>query len=184
LYDVYRAWVEQEIARSGLPPVVARRQALRAEPYTRFATVAAGTGEACRIFVSWFRGRPVAASMLLVHGHYGTLWRSYRIPQLAGPVFAHLLNQVTAIEDAVASGCRSIELVPSGSGIEGLYAANSLGASTGSVVDLRIEPAGLARLRAAGARAEGVLVRALTRSPASPTRGRRRDLRVGRAAPV
>jgi hypothetical protein len=170
-YDIYRAWLEREIHRSGLPPLVARRRALRAEPQAKFAAVATGTGDACRVFVGWYRGRPVAASILLVHGHHASRWRSYSVPELAAPVCADLLTQVTGIEDAVSSGCRSIDLVECGGVENRQHDRNSLGASAGSVVDLRIEPAGLARLRAAGARAEGVLVRALTRSPASSTLG-------------
>jgi hypothetical protein len=171
-YDIFRAWLEREIPRSGLPPRVARRRALRAEPYAKFAAVAAGTQDACRIFVAWYRGRPIAASILLVHGHHASCWRSYSIPELAAPVFADLATQVSGIEDAIRSGCRTIDLVRSGGIEDRQHTKNSLGASAGSVVDLRIEPAGLARLRAARARAEGVLVRALTRSPASPAPGR------------
>ena len=161
-YDIYRAWVERQIVRSALPPVVARRRALRAEPYAKFATVAASTKEACRTFVGWYRGRPVAASIMLLHGHHASSWRSYCIPELATPVFADLLTQVSGIEDAVSSGCRRIDLVCSNGAGDGQQHENSLGAVAGTVVDLRIEPAGLARLRAARARAEGVPVRALT----------------------
>ena len=81
------------------------------------------------------------------------------------------LNQVACIEDASLSGCRWFDLGQSG-GVASLQDyKSSLGASPRSVVDLRIEPAGLARLRAARGRAEGVLARALTRSPAGPTSG-------------
>jgi GNAT acetyltransferase-like protein len=170
-YDVYRAGVEREVAGAGLPTAVARRRTLRTESYADLAAVAAGTGEACRTFVAWFRGRPVAAAMLLVHGDYASVWRSFRVPELATPVSADLLTLVTAVEDAVGSGCRSIDLVPSWGSVGGPHHKNPLGASARSVVDLRIEPAGLARLRAAGARAEGVLIRALTRSPASSSLG-------------
>jgi len=169
-YDIYRAWVERQIPRSGLPPVVARRRALEREPYAKFAAVAAHTGEACRVFVAWFRGRPIAASILLVHGQHASAWRSYSMSELAAPVSADLLTSVTSIEDAISSGCRSIDLghPPAENGER---VKSSLGAFAGSVVELRIEPAGLARLRAAGVRAEGVLERALTRSPASSTLG-------------
>jgi Acetyltransferase (GNAT) domain len=170
-HDIHRSGVERDIARSGLPPLVARRRALQAQPHADLAAVAAGTGAACRTFVAWFRGRPVAASILLVHGDHASLWRSFCVPQLAGPIAADLLTAVTAIEDAIGSGGRVLDLVPSGGSIGGPHDKNSLGASAGSLVDLRIEPAGLARLRAAGARAEGVLERALTRSPASSTLG-------------
>jgi hypothetical protein len=169
-YSVYRAWLERAIPGSGLPALVARRRAVRAEPLAKFAAVAASTGQACRVFVAWYRGRPIAASIMLVHGHHASSWRSVSIPELATPLGADLVTQVTSIEDAVSSGCRSIDLVCPG-GMENRQHKNSLGASAGSVADLRIEPAGLARLRAARARAEGVLERALTWSPASSILG-------------
>ena len=50
----------------GCRPLVARRLALRQEPYEKFAAVAAGLGDACRVFVAWYHGRPVAASIMLV----------------------------------------------------------------------------------------------------------------------
>jgi hypothetical protein len=170
-HDIYRGWVERWIPRSGLPPVLARRMALREEPLHKFETVAAEIGEDCRVFVAWHRGRPVAAGITLVHGQHAIGWRSYSIKELAAPVSANIFNQVACIEDASRSGCRWFDLGQSG-GVASLQDyKSSLGASPRSVVDLRIEPAGLARLRAARGRAEGVLARALTRSPAGPTSG-------------
>ena len=148
-HEIYRAWVERWIPRSGLPHMVARRTAMRQEPYAKFATVAARTGDACRMFLAWYHGRPVAATIMLVHGQHAVAWRSYSIAELPTPVCAHLLTQVTAIEDAVRSGCRSIDLGQWGGAGDPQREENLLGAVPRSVVDLRIEPAGLARLRAA-----------------------------------
>ena len=179
-HEIYRAWVERWIPRSGLPPMVARRMAMGQEPYAKFAAVAAMAGDACRLFVAWYHGRPVAATVMLVHDQHAVAWRSYSIEELAAPVCAHLLTQVTAIEDAVRSGCRSIDLGPA-DGVDTFQREeNSLGAVPRSVVDLRIEPAGLARLRAARNRTKGVLVRALTRSPGRSTLG---QLSLSRSAP-
>lgn len=165
-YDIYRSWLEREQPRSGWRPGVGHRSARRAEPYAAFAAVAEGLGEGCRVFVARFRGRPVAATILLVHGQHAVAWRSGRIGELSDPIAADLLTRVTTIEDAVRSGCRDIDLGPWDRGRD----TNPLGASLRAVVDLRIEPTGLARLRAARAQVEG-LVRALTRTPASPTSG-------------
>ena len=170
-HEIYRAWVERWIPRSGLPPLVARRTAMRQEPYAKFATVAARTGDACRMFLAWYQGRPVAAAIMLVHGQHAVAWRSYSIAEPPTPVSAHLLTQVTAIEDAVSSGCRSIDLGQWGGAGDPQREENLLGAVSRSVVDLRIEPAGLARLRAVRDGAEGVLARALTRSPGRSTLG-------------
>lgn len=165
-YAIYRAAVERAVPGSGAAPVPTRR----VEPYEMFAAVAAMTGEACRVLVAWYRGRPIAALILLMHGQHAVVWRSYSIRELATPMTAGLLLHVTAIENAISFGCRFIDLGPSGDA-EPEYDTSSLGASPRSVVDLRIEPAGLARLRAARERAGGVLVRALTRSPDSSTLG-------------
>lgn len=162
-YDIYRAWVERSIHCLGLPPTLARWHALHHEPYRKFQTVADTIGEACRVFVAWYQGRPIAASILLVHGQHAIGWRSYSIRELAAPVSANLLTQVTGIEDAISSGCRYIDLGQSGGVADLLHFKSSLGASPRPVVDLRIEPAGLTRLRATEKRAEGVLVRALTK---------------------
>ena len=170
-HEIYRAWVERWIPRSGQPPLVARRMAMRQEPYAKFAAVAAGTGDACRMFVARHDGRPVAAAIMLVHGQHAVGWRSYSISELAAPVSAHLLTQVTAIEDAVSSGCRSIDLGQWGGAEDLEREGTSLGAVSRSVVELRIEPAGLARLRAVRDGAQGVLARVLTRSPGRSTLG-------------
>jgi hypothetical protein len=45
---IYRAWVDRWAPVPGLPPLVARRVAMRQEPLKKFETVAAMTGNACR----------------------------------------------------------------------------------------------------------------------------------------
>lgn len=162
-HDVYRAWVERWIPRSGLPPALARRVALRQEPLHKFRTVAALTGDACRVFVAWHEGRPVAASVMLTYGAHGIGWQSYSIKELAAPVSADLLAQVVGMEDALASGCRYVDLGQSDEARNLLHFENNLGASARSVVDLRIEPPGLTRLRSVRHQAKGVMARALTR---------------------
>ena len=166
-YQVYRACGERGDRRTGAAPGPARR----VEPYAAFTTVAATTGESCWVSVAWYRGRPIATLILLVHGLHAVVWRSHRLGEVAAPVSAGVLLQVAAAQAAVRAGCRFLDLGPSGDVNLGAD-QDSLGASPRSVVDLRIEPAGLARLRAARGRAEGVLARALTRSPAGPVPGR------------
>ena len=151
--------------------MLARRSALRQEPLQKFEAVAAGMGDACRVFVAWHRGRPVAAAITLVFGEHAIGWRSYSITELAAPVAANLLTQVAASEDACSSGCRWFDLGQSGEVRQPAPLQELARRVSRSVVDLRIEPAGLARLRAVRERAEGVLVRALTRSPDGSTLG-------------
>lgn len=165
-HDIYRAGVERWIPRAGLPPALARRVALRQEPLHKFRTVAALTGDACRVFVARHEGRPVAASVMLTYGAHGIGWQSYSTTELAAPVSANLLTQVVGLEDALASGCRYIDLGQSGEASPLQF--KHLGASPRAVVDLRIEAPGLTRLRAAKLRAEGAVVHALTRSSVGP----------------
>jgi hypothetical protein len=164
-HQIYRAWVDRWVPRSGLPPMVARRLAMRQERLKKFETVAAMLGQACRVFVAWHRGQPVAAAISLVYGQHAIGWRSYSIKELAAPVSANILTQATCIADACHSGCRSFDLGQSG-GVASLQSyKNSFGATPRRVVDLRIESPGLMQLRSAKERAQGVLVAAITRTP-------------------
>jgi Acetyltransferase (GNAT) domain len=167
--------VEQDTTGRLIPVVDdiyrARRRARRAEPDLRIADVAARMGRACRVFVAWRCGRPVAASIMLVHGQHATVWHTIGVGEPAAPAGTDLLLRATAIEDAARSGCRDIGLGPAGDGPDLSGRTGLIGAAFRSVVDLRMEPAGLARLRAARARAEGVLERAPACPPASPTLG-------------
>jgi len=163
-HQIYRAWVDRWVPKSGLPPMVARRLALQQEPLRKFETVAASLGESCRIFVAWHGGQPVAAAISLVHGQHAIGWRSYSIKELAAPVAANLLTQVSCVADACESGCRYFDLGQSG-GVATLQSyKNSFGATPHWVVDLRIEPPGLSRLRSAKERLQGAVVAAVTRS--------------------
>ena len=144
---------------------------MRQEPYEKFAAVAAGTGDACRMFVAWYHGRPVAASIMLVHGQHAVGWRSYSISELAAPVSAHLLTQVTGIEDAVSSGCRSIDLGQSGGAEDLEREGTSLGAVRGRSWTCGSSRLGWPGCGPSGTRAEGVLARALTRSSGRSTLG-------------
>ena len=170
-HQIYRAWVDRWAPRSGLPPMLARRLALRQEPLHKFETVAAVLGRDCRVLVAWHRGHAVAAAISLVHGQHAIGWRSYSIKELAAPVAANILTQVTCVADACLSGCRYFDLGQS-RGVATLQQyKNSFGATPHWVVDLRIEPPGLTRLRNAKERAQGAVVSAITRSPsADPAR--------------
>ena len=162
-HQIYRAWVDRWAPKSGLPPMVARQLAMRQEPLKKFETVAALLGQACRVLVAWHRGQPVAAAISLVHGQHAIGWRSYSIKELAAPVSANILTQATCIADACRSGCRYFDLGQSG-GVATLQSyKNSFGATPHLVVDLRIEPPGLTRVRSAKQRAQGTVVAAMTR---------------------
>ena len=162
-HQIFRTWVERWAPTSGLPTVVARRLALRQEPLKKFETVAALLGEACRVLVAWHRGQPVAAAIMLVHGQHAIGWRSYSIKELAAPVSASILIQVSCVADASRSGCRYFDLGQSGGVATLQQYKNSLGATARLVVDLRVEPPGLTRLRTAKDTVQGAVVAAMTR---------------------
>jgi hypothetical protein len=172
-HQIYRDWVDRWVPRSGLPPVVARRLALRQEPLKQGETVAHLLGEACRVLVAWRRGQPIATAISLVHGQHAIGWRSYSIKELAAPVAANLLIQVTCVTDAGRSGCRYFDLGQSGGVASLQHYKSSLGATPRWVVDLRVEPPWVTRLRNAKERAQGAVVAALTRphSDNRPTGG-------------
>lgn len=162
-HQIYRAWVDRWAPKSGLPPVVARRVALRQEPLKKFETVASLLEQDCRVLVAWHRGQPVAAAISLVHGQHAIGWRSYSIKELAAPVSANILTQVTCVADACRSGCRYFDLGQSGGVTTLQQYKNSFGATPHWVVDLRIEPPTVTRLRSAKERAQGAVVAAISR---------------------
>jgi Acetyltransferase (GNAT) domain len=171
-YQIYRAWVDRSVATSSLPPLVARWSALRQEPLRKFETVAAMTGAGCRVLVAWHQGQPVASAITLVHGQHAIGWRSYSIKELAAPVAANIFTQVAALADACHSGCRYFDLGQSG-GVASLQQyKHSLGGTPRHVVDLRIEPPQLTRLREVKERTQASVMSMLTRHfrpvPAAP----------------
>jgi hypothetical protein len=171
-HQIYRAWVDRWVPRSGLPPIVARRLAMQQEPLKKFESVAARVGQDCRVLVAWHRGQPVASAISLVHGQHAIGWRSYSIKELAAPVSANILTQVTCVADACDSGCRFFDLGQSG-GVATLQSyKNSFGATPHRVVDLRIEPPGLTRLRTAKERVQGAVVSAISHPTSGDQRGR------------
>ena len=109
-YGLYLDWVERWIPRSPLPPLLARRSALRQEPRQKFETITAALGDKCRTFIAWHDDRPVAAFISFVHGEHATGWRSYANKELAHPVVANTYVAAAAIEDAVQLGLPLLRL--------------------------------------------------------------------------
>lgn len=164
-YQTYLAWVEERLASSVLPAPVARAMARRRDSIRKVRAVTSELGEACRVYLAWHDGRPVAASIMLVHGSYAIGWRTASIKALAGPLAANTALHVTGLRDAAAAGVRYFDLGQS-SDAPGLLAyKHSLGGRPRQVVDLRIEPSIVTRWRSVGARGFGKLERALARHP-------------------
>jgi hypothetical protein len=161
-YDVYLAWVLDRARDSGMPPWLATLAARRREPLRVFEAVATHLGKACRQWVAWHGGQPVAVSISLVHGGHATMWRGYGRKALAGPVRAANLLDKVAIQDACDAGCRQFSFGQSG-GVVGLERyKEAFGATPRPTGDYRIERLPLSRLQAARHRAEAAAVDLLT----------------------
>lgn len=163
-YQLYLDWVDRWIPRSALPPVLARRSALRQEPRKKFELIAAAMGERCRTFVAWHEDRPVAAFISFVYGQHATGWRAYAIKELAHPVVANTYVAAAAIEDACDSGCRYFDYGQSGGVPELQRFKQSLGAEPRTAIDFRLEAPWVSGLRRRRERAEASVIKVLSRS--------------------
>jgi hypothetical protein len=154
-YEVSRLWMDDKSRETRLPPwLLARTVAGRAEPVELFRAVALELGDACRQWVAWHSGVPVAAMITLVHGEHALFWRGYSVKSVAGPLRANNLLQKMAIEDACDSGCRYYAMGESG-GVESLERyKESFGAVPCSVPEIRLEGPAVATLVALKRRAE------------------------------
>jgi len=160
-YDIYLAWVESRLPESPLPAPVARRLARLREPLKKFEKIAALLGDKCRICVVWHLDRPVAASIMLVHGQHATGWRNYSLKNLSAPVAANTFMHIAEFKNALDSRCRYFDLGQS-SDLPGLLRyKQSLGGLPRQIIDIRVEPRTLTRLRVRRERALGILVGAL-----------------------
>jgi CelD/BcsL family acetyltransferase involved in cellulose biosynthesis len=162
-YQMYLAWVERWIPRSGLPPALARYSALHQEPLAKFTIVTAAMGEMCRVFVARHEGRVVASGITFVHGQHGIGWRAYSIKELAHPVAANTYLQAAALEDACASGVTSFDAGQSGGVVALQDFKRSMGASPRHVVDIRVEPQLVTRARRTGEGAKQAALSVLRR---------------------
>jgi len=162
-YQIYLAWVDRWVPRSGLPPALARYSALRQEPMQKFQIVTAAMGDMCRVFVARRDGRAVASSITFICGQHGIGWRSYSIKELARPVAANTYVQVAAIEDACAAGVTSFDAGQSGGVVDLQHFKHSMGASPREVIDLLVEPQLVTRARQAKDSAKRTVLSALRR---------------------
>ena len=113
-HDLNERWLRERASRRGLPPQLVRLLAHRREPRFRIDLVAERLRDACRIWVAFKDGSPVAAAIVLVLGRVAVYWRSAMDRELAGPTRAGDLLQRLAIEDACAAGCRFYHMGESG----------------------------------------------------------------------
>jgi hypothetical protein len=180
-YDVYQAWLEDRARESGMPPWAAEKAvAGQRESLEFYQDVAAKLGEACRLWVAWHAGEPVAATISLVHGNHAVYWRGFSRKEQASPVRANHLLQKLAIEDACAAGCRSYSM--GRSELAGRHAGGvaslerfkeGLGATPRPVVEYLVDRLPLRRLADLKNRAEAGALRMATSTPLGRLTSRR-----------
>jgi hypothetical protein len=114
-YSVYREWLAEKASESNVPRWLAGRVVTgRQEPLELFQAMATELGDACRQWVAWHAGEPVAVNISFVHGEHALTWRGFSRKELAAPVRANNLLQKLAIEDACEAGCRFYSMGQSG----------------------------------------------------------------------
>jgi hypothetical protein len=161
-YSVYRQWMEEKARESDVPRRFAERLVGgRQEPIELYHALATNLGEACRQWVAWHAGEPVAVAITFVHGEHALIWRSFSRKDLATPVRAmNLLNKL-AIEDACEAGCRYYAMGQS-AGVPGLERfKETLGATPRPAPEFLIERLPVMRLVRLRRRAEAAAYRAL-----------------------
>jgi Acetyltransferase (GNAT) domain len=157
LYQVYLRWADWRAAQRNIPQGVARWRARRAEPATKFSTVASRLGEGCRIWVAWWEGRPVAADISLYAGQAAIGWRAF-IDRTAPARFrlAELLA-AEVLRYTCESGYRYLELGESGGRASLAHTKTRLGGQEHQLAEYCFERVPLAAGRMALQRRRGQL---------------------------
>ncbi|HUY48268.1 MAG TPA: GNAT family N-acetyltransferase [Streptosporangiaceae bacterium] len=110
LYQVYLRWIDCRAGQRKVPASMARWQARRAEPFGKFSTVASALGAGCRIWVAWWEGRPIGASVSLYAGDAAVGWRAYTDRSVPTSFRLFEILAVEALRHACESGCRYMEM--------------------------------------------------------------------------
>jgi hypothetical protein len=138
-YEMFMQWAERRGRERHIPTRVARWSNRRRDPIQRFESIASHLGDSCRVYVAWLDGQPVAASILLLHGHNAFTYRSTSIRELAHPVRANDLVQSQMIQDACSAGCRYLYRGESGGVASLMRYKSGLGAQPVAFKDYSIE---------------------------------------------
>ena len=109
-YRVYLRWIDRRAAQRGFPAAVARWQARRAEPFSKFTAVASRLGEDCRIWVAWWDGRPVGATISLYAGETAIGWRCFADRSVSARFRLSEILMTESLKHACDSGCRYLEM--------------------------------------------------------------------------
>jgi hypothetical protein len=112
-YDLFRRSIDRWAEQQHEPRLLAHWRNERRDSQRKIEIIAQVLGEACRIWVAWLSGQPVAA-ILLLQGTNVNDARSVMDKELAAPVCANDLLLKLAIEEACRAGCRYYHLGESG----------------------------------------------------------------------
>lgn len=110
LYQVYLRWIDQRAGQRKVPRPLARWQGRRAEPLAKFATVARVLGKDCQIWVAWWQGRPIGATVSLYHGETAIGWRAFTDRSVPNQFRLFEVMVTEALRHACESGCRYLEM--------------------------------------------------------------------------
>jgi hypothetical protein len=113
---LYRKSVDRWASQQHEPRWLARWRACRRDPNEKFHNVARRLARACHVWVAWRAGEPIAAVVVLVHGHHSTMWRSAIDKESARGMGATELIHQMAIQEACAAGHRFYHLGDSAPG--------------------------------------------------------------------
>jgi hypothetical protein len=107
---LYRKSVDRWARQQHEPRWLARWRARRRDPQQKFQEVARRLRGSCHVWIARRAGEPIAAVVVLTHGHHSTMWRSAMDKELARGMGATELLQQTAIQEACLAGHRFYHL--------------------------------------------------------------------------
>lgn len=113
-YDLFNRSLDRWGEKQHEPLMLTRWRGHRRDPLQKFQVIAKVLGEACRIWVAWYNGRP-ASTILVLQGANASYTRGAMDKELASPTRANYLLHKLAIEDACRAGCRYYHMGESGS---------------------------------------------------------------------
>jgi hypothetical protein len=115
---LYRMSVERWARQQHEPLWLARWRAGHRDPEEKFRSVAARLGPACRVWTAWREDHPLAAVVVLTHGHHSTMWRAAIDKEAIRGTGANELLHQAAIAEACEEGHRYFHLGDSAPGSE------------------------------------------------------------------
>lgn len=137
-YDLYRRSLERWAARQNEPLWLARRRAALRDPRRKVLHIARFMGEACRVWVATYDGRPVAASLVLVGRNADDIMCAMD-KDLAAPTNANDLLLRHSIEDACQSGCAQYHFGETGTSVGLAHFKERFGAVPVDYEEYRLE---------------------------------------------